>query len=174
MNLVINEDSLEINEIHEISTKVRAILIDKNNQILVANYFDVLLLPGGKVDDGETLFTALTRELKEELGQDYSDEELEFFITVNFYQKNYPKVDGTVKNRLVKTHYFIGINKGIKEKFQELTEKERRGGFKLELVSIDSLRNIILNNINDNPRNMYFQRELLTVLDIYKNNRINI
>ena len=168
MELIINEDNLNINEVQEFSTKVRAILVDENNRILVANYGNVILLPGGKVDEGETLSEAITGELNEELGQDYSANELDFFVILNYYQKNYPKRDGTSQNRLVQTHYFVGSYKGIKLDSRKLTEKEQKGNFRLELVSLEDLENMILNNKNNNPRNIYFQKELLTILASYK------
>ena len=52
--------------------------------------------------------------------------------------------------------------------FITLTEKEQKGNFRLELVSLEQLENMILSNENDNPRNIYFQKELLTLLDSYK------
>lgn len=174
MDLVINDDNLQINEVQEINTKVRAILVDDNNKILIANYGHVILLPGGKVDEGETVSGAITRELTEELGQNYNSDELEFFRTLNYYQKNYPKRDGTFQNRLIKTHYFIGKYKDVKSNLQKLTEKEIKDKFTLELVLIDDLENMILNNENNNPRNRYFQTELLTILASYKNIKQNI
>jgi len=169
MELVINEDNLQFNEVQEFSSKVRAILVDENKKILIANYYNVILLPGGKVDDGETLSIAITRELNEELGQDYNNEELDFFLTLKYYQKDYPKTNGTFKNRLVQTHYFIGQYKGIKKDSQKLSEREQKGNFRLELVSLEDLENMILENKNANPRNTYFQKELLTILSSYKN-----
>ena len=72
---IINDDNLKNNEVKKFSTKVRAILIDENNQILIANYGGVILLPGGKVDEGESLSAAISRELKEEIGSYYKSKE---------------------------------------------------------------------------------------------------
>ena len=126
MELIINEDNLQYSEVQEFSSKVRAILIDENNQMLIANYGNVILLPGGQVDEGETLSEAIIRELSEELGQDYNSGELEFFVTLNYYQKDYPKRDGTFQNRLVQTHYFVGSYKAINKDSRKQTEKEQR------------------------------------------------
>ena len=72
MKLIINDDNLRLDEVQEFNSKARAILVDEDNRILIANYGNVVLLPGGKIDDGETIYKAITRELSEELGQDYN------------------------------------------------------------------------------------------------------
>ena len=167
MELIINENNLNINEIREFSIKVRAILVNDNNQILIANYGNVILLPGGKVDDGENILEAISRELSEEIGQNYKNE-LELFAVLNYYQKDYPKIDGTFQNRLVQTYYFVGPCKKVNKEVQKLTEKEQKSNFRLELVSLEDLENMILNNKNNNPRNIYFQKELLSILSSYK------
>lgn len=159
MDLIINDDNLKNIDIDEFSIKVRVILVDENNQILIANYGNIILLPGGKVDEKESIYFAISRELREEL---------KFLGTINYYQKDYPKINGILKNRLVKTYYFIGKYKDVKKDTQKLTEKEQKGNFKLELVSLDSLENIILSNKNNNPRNIYFQKELLSIMELYK------
>ena len=168
MKLIINENNLSVTDVNDFSVKVRAILLNENNQILIANYGNVILLPGGKVDTGETTDMAIARELYEELGQVYTEEEIDFFGTLNYYQKNYPKRDGTFVNRLVQTHYFVGEYKDFDLNSQRLTEKEKNDKFKLELVFLNDLEEIILKNKNDNPRNIYFQKELLTILEAYK------
>jgi len=168
MELIINDDNLQNNEVQKRSLKVRAILVDENNKILIANYGNVILLPGGKVDAKETIYDAIIRELNEEIGQNYTKKELDYFITLNYYQKNYPKREGIFENRLVQIHYFIGKYKEIKKDVIKLTEKEQKDNLRLELVSLEELENIILNNKNDNPRNIYFQKELLAILASYK------
>ena len=154
MEVVINDDNLQLCEVQEFNSKARAILVNENNEILIANYGNVILLPGGKVDEGETVSETVIRELSEELGQEYNTDELDFFLTLNYYQKGYPKRDGTFQNRLVQTHYFLGLYKGIKKDSRKLTEKEQKGNFRLELVSLEDLENMILKNVNNNPRNI--------------------
>ncbi len=53
---------------------------------------------------------------------------------------------------------------------QSLTESEKTGNFKLELIPLDKLEEIISNNKNNNPRNIYFIKELITVLKYYNDN----
>lgn len=168
MNIIINDSDLNYNEIDENSYKARALLIDSNNSVLIARYGDVILLPGGSIDDGESPRDTIKRELFEEVGQSYLDFELEFMCSLDFFQKDYPKREGVLKNRFVQTYYYVGTYKCFSYCVQTLTEKEKRDGFRLELVPLDELENIILENNNDNPRNSFFQREMLEVIRFYK------
>lgn len=171
METIINEDGLSIHDINEFNSKVRAILIDENNRILIANYGKVILLPGGSIDNGENVDEAIERELEEELGVKYNRNELDYLTNLKYFQKNYPKRDGSFNNRLIETHYFVGKYKGISSSTQSLTEKEKKDGFALELVELSELEDIVLQNQNNNPRNIYFQNELLTILKTYKDSR---
>lgn len=166
MELIINDDNLDLKKIQELNSKVRALIIDENNNILIANYGNTILLPGGSIDPDETIENAILRELKEETGVEYSIDELTYLNTLKYYQKDYPKRDGSLQSRLIATHYFVGKYKGIRK--QSLTEKEQKDNFRLELFPIDKLEELILNNQTNNPRNMYFVKELITILKYYK------
>lgn len=52
---------------------------------------------------------------------------------------------------------------------QRLTEKEEKDGFKLQLVPLSELEKFVLENQNDNPRNIYFQREMIEITKLYMN-----
>ena len=66
MNFIINTENICEENIVDKKEKVRALILTDDNKILVANYFGILLLPGGKVDKGESLEVALIRELNED------------------------------------------------------------------------------------------------------------
>lgn len=169
MNLIINNENLEINEIDETNSKVRAILVDEENRVLIANYGGVILFPGGSIDNGENINQAIIRELCEETGTLYEEADLTFLIQLDFFQRNYIKRNGVKKNRLVKTSYFYGTYKSVELISQCLTEKEKKDGFKLQLVSLSELEKMVLENHNDNPRNSYFQREMIEITKLYMN-----
>lgn len=173
MIIEINESNLKFNEIQDFSYKVRALLTDENENILIANYGGVYLLPGGSVDKDESISNALIRELSEELGEAYNYNELNYLACLNYYQNNYPTRNGENKNRLVQTHYYVGKIKSFCEQKQELTEKEKRGNFRLELIPLKDIETIILGNVTSNPRNIYFQKELMIVLEQYKKFLVN-
>lgn len=169
MKIIINEDNLKNNEIEEFNIKSRAILINEQEELLIANYGGTYLLPGGKINQNEEIIDGLLRELKEETGTYYSDKEVNYLCTIEYFQKNYPKKTGEKQNRLITTHYYIGKYKEISLDKIKLTESEKNGNFKLELIPLNKLKNIIIETQNNNPRNIYFQKELLAVINFYKN-----
>ena len=65
-------------------------MIDDENNILIANYGNVILLPGGSIDKDEEANDAIIRELKEEVGVEYRVYELTYLNTLDYYQKDYP------------------------------------------------------------------------------------
>ena len=175
MKIIINEDNLKNDEVNEFSSKVRCILINQNNQILVCNYGGTYLLPGGKIDGCEDNIDALIRELNEETGVLYNRNDFNPFCELQYFQKDYPKRDSDIKiNRLVTTFYYLGTYREINLDKQILSDKEIKSNFKLELIDINELENIILNNHNSNPRNIFFQKELLMIFNKFKNTKENV
>ena len=64
--LVVNESN--INNYDSYMKKARAIVLNEKNEIYICNMNNTYLLPGGTVEDNESTFQTLIRELKEELG----------------------------------------------------------------------------------------------------------
>jgi len=164
--ITINEDNLKDLEVEDRNSKVRAILV-KDNKLLVAYYGGVYLLPGGSIEDNESKEDAILRELKEETGINYNINELENILTLNYYQRNYPKRNGKTKNRLLITDYYLSDYRGIDEENISRTETEIRDGFYLKLVTAEELYEL-LKEPSINPRKEYFDREIIEAVKTYK------
>ena len=168
MQIILNENHLLLSDIEEYASKARAILVDDDNKIIVANYNGALLLPGGSLDKNETPIEALIRELKEETGCNYTESELEYFSCLSQFQKQFPKTNGSIKNRLIDNYYFIGKSKGLSLNNQKLTISEQKDNFKISLLTIEEIF-ALLNEKTLNPRSKFFNAELNEILQLYKN-----
>ena len=147
--------------------KSRAVLVNSSNEILVANYGGVLLLPGGSIDGKETPDETIHRELREEIGVDMKPEQLKPFLKVRYFQPNYPERNGNTINRLAITYYYLGHINSISNE-RDLTENEKKDGFTVDFYSINQVQGMLNSKKGDNPRRLYFDRELQAVIDYYK------
>lgn len=167
MEFIIGDENTSRDSILETKEKVRALIVTKDNKILIANYGGVTLLPGGSIEAEESIEEAILRELREEIGIDYESNELSKFVTVRYYQSSYPKRDGTTVSREVVTHYFVLHYRGINENNRNLTAEEQKDAFSLELVSFDDLNQRLATSNGTNPRTSFFNKELKMVLEAY-------
>lgn len=164
--ITINDNKIHDNDVDKFGNKVRAILV-KDDKLLVSHYGGVILLPGGSIDEGETPEDAIIRELREEIGIEYSMNELKKFLILKYYQANYSTRDNKVLNRLVTTQYFLGDYYGVCLDKTNRTEKEIKDKFYLRFIGIDELMKL-LNKTSDNPRKEYFDRELKEVARVLR------
>lgn len=172
---VFNDTNLSDKDIASYIPKVRAIILNSKNEIMISNYAGIYMLPGGKINEDEDLLIALCRELKEELGITFEKNNFTPFMVVQQYIQNYPLVEKhTTENRLWKTVYFIIYSDLEISKDKSLSEKEKRGKLITRKYPIeDILKRVSMNN-TENPRKEYFDRELLIILKKVKEQLRNI
>ena len=66
--IIDNKYNIFENEVTEIVKRVKVLLINSNNELLLAYSNNCYQFPGGHVEDGESLLNAVYREIKEETG----------------------------------------------------------------------------------------------------------
>jgi len=172
MKLVNNPVNLNLNEMTEITNKVRCIIVDKNSNILITNYAGMYMFPGGKVKNKENNNDALIRELKEELGIDFSSFKIDEFITYENYINNYNRVDNNIVNRLNNTKYYIIRVDELKElniSRDNLSLNEKNNKFYIEFCNLYDSLSKINNYKSHNIRNDYFKKEITDVIKYYIN-----
>ena len=170
MKILTSDIGDKIKNPEEIKMKSRAIIIDNYGKILIANYGGVYLFPGGSIDDGENPNETIIRELKEETGLGF--QELQPFKKIRYFQNNYPTREGNKINRLLITYYYIGREKDAIKYDKKLTEKEINDGFELKYYDIEEIEQILDENKTQNPRNEYFNKEMKTVIELYRKEKL--
>lgn len=162
--VVLNPYKLKDSEVVE-KSKVRLLIFDNNNNVLICNYNGIYMLPGGKIELGEKVIDALLRELNEELGYDFAGEDITPLVEFVYYQKDFPSIDDLSSDRKVTTYYFTSrVNIDLDNTRQKLSENEKKNNFNVFYYPFEKLEKLILENNTDNPRNDFFAKELLSVV----------
>lgn len=172
--IIFNDDNLEKELVNEITVKVRAILINTDNEILVANYGGIFLFPGGTLEKNENIEMTLIRELEEELGIKITIENRVPDLLIEQLIMNYPKRNNKgMTDRLMSTYYYlIPFNGTLGSKIISLTDNEINDNFTVHMYSISEIRNLVLNNETSNPRDKFFAREINAVLEIIESQKL--
>lgn len=167
--LIINKERLTKEEIEKTKIKSRIIILNNKNELILCNYNGCYLLIGGKLENKETPKEAALRETQEEIGVILSENDLDDFIIIEHYQKNYPTRDNKIKNNLLITYYFISKKKvEIENDKITLSESEKKQNFKLIQASPKEIIQLLESNNTQNPRAVYYEEELQEVLQRIK------
>lgn len=164
--LVINEDNLKDDEIDEEVTRVKTIIVNEKKEILLAYCDNEYQFPGGHLEEGEDAITGLIRELEEETGMKVKADDLSCFMMIKEYLKNYRN---SGKNRCNKIIYYVLNNKyDIDLNNVRISDYEKKGGFKLEMIPLDNVEEVLLENGKHHFFAKIIANEMLKVLKEYK------
>lgn len=168
--ITINLDNLSKDKVDDIKYKARAIILNKNDEMLITVNGGVYLLPGGSMIPGEDYITGVKREVLEETGIDMDESKIISLASYEEYVTNFPKRDGiTFVSRYTKTVYFFYNNKeDIHEDRINLSDNEKKGKFYYLWIRPEEIESLLENNPDEtNLKRAYFDRELLTIIDEY-------
>ena len=167
--IIINKHKLNEEDITEIVKRVKVLLINSKNEILLGCSNHNYQFIGGHVEDGENLYETVNREVKEETGIELNISSIEHFAINYGYYKNWPE-EG--KNRKIEIYYYEIITdiKPILE-HTHYTDNEKEGGFKLEYVPLSEVENVINENAKKYGDKNGITKEMIEVLKYYKENK---
>ena len=167
--IVINKGRLKPDEITHVIDKARIVLRNYDNEIVLTRFGRVYFLPGGKIEFDETPADAVKRELKEETNINILLDDIEPFVLVKHYLRDYESLDGQIVNRLINTYYFTGFTSKDDIEYFNLTRAEKRDDLRAFFVSMEDAKELLKEYNKDNPKAAYLAVETIKVLDEYEN-----
>ena len=128
----------------EIVPRVKALLINSNNEILLGYSHNDYQFPGGHVEENESLTDALEREIKEENGIVLDLQKENFFATSTGYWRDHPKKG---INRKTIVYYFM-IHTDLKPNLNntKYTESEIKGCYELRYIPLKDIEKVLREN----------------------------
>lgn len=161
-----NNDNLKDSEVEEIVTRAKALIIDKDKNITLGYSEKSYQFPGGHLEKDETSKKCLIREVKEETGITLEESELEYFMRINHYTRNYRN---TNKNRLNIIDYFL-VKTDKKPNLEKTSydKREKEGNYILKEVNINDIEKVLKENIEQNKINKLIVAEMIDVINEYK------
>lgn len=164
--LIDNKDNLSLNDITDETVRVKALIVNDNNEILLGYSFGEYQFPGGHVEGDEELTNALHRELLEETGMNIDTANLKPFMLLEHLTKDHPEVGN---NRLSKIYYFVVETKeAINLNKTNYTIEETIGNYELRLIPLDYVEELLLKNSEIAPKNKVMAIEMLAAIKEYK------
>ena len=165
-----NEYNLKDEEINEEVTRVKALLVNSKDELLMGYAHNVYQFPGGHVENSEDILVALFREITEETGIELKMNKIDPFACNIRYFKDYPEKEKNRKNYI----YYFEIRTDEKPNLSntKYTSAEIEGNFELRYVSIDKIEQEIKRNVDECGNPLGIASEMLELLDYYKNYRL--
>lgn len=168
--IVINNYNLKEEDITEVVKRVKILIINSKNEILLGYSHHNYQFPGGHVEAGETLSETVNREIIEETGMQLNIQNIEPFACRLGYYKDWP-VEG--KNRKIEIYYYEVKTDTIPNLDNtKYTENELDGGFKLKYLLLNDIENELIDNAKKHGDEQGIAREMLELFKLYKKSHI--
>lgn len=139
--IIYNDDYLDKKDINKEVRRAKAIIINSNDELLLASSCNNYYLVGGHVEDNESDDACLKREIREETGIELEIGEIRPYFIVEYLCKDYPE-EGNNTNYIA--NYYV-VKSDLKPNLEEveLTEGEKEGNFKLEYIHKDEVMTVL-------------------------------
>ena len=164
--LITNNYNLTESDMTEVVKRVKVLLVNSNNDVLLGYSYNNYQFPGGHVEENETLVQAVNREILEETGIELNITNIEPFACAIGYYKDWP-AEG--KNRKIEIYYYeVKTDEKPNLKNTEYTENEKNGNFELRYIPLSDVENVLKTNAEEYGDENGIAREMIDLFGVYK------
>ena len=164
--IIYNDYNLSDEDMTEIVDRVKLIIINSKDEILLGYLRHMYMFPGGHVEEGETFNDTIIREVREETGIELKGNFRPPFAKISGYYKDWPE-EG--KNRKTQIYYYeIRTDEKPNLDNTDYTDNEKEGGFELRYVPLDKVEEVLKDNAKEYSDAEGITDEMLKIFKIYK------
>ncbi len=168
--IIVNKNNLKDEDITDFVKKVKLLIVNSKNEILLAYQRNGYEFPGGTNEENEELYQTVMRELLEETGIKLKIDGIEPFACMKGYYKDWPE-EG--RNKKIEIYYYeVRTDDKPNLDNTKYTDSEREGNFELRYIPLVNVENEIIENTKKHGDRKGIAKEMLRALQIYKNNMI--
>lgn len=164
--IIYNYDLLKEEEITETIIRIKILLINSSNEVLLGFSHKTYQFPGGHLESGETFEDCINREVLEETGINLNIDKFSPFFSIKHYSKNYNK-EGNNRCSLI---LYCVVNTEEKPNLENVhyTDNEKEGSFELRYINLNDIEKVLTDSIPLNKINSVIVPEMLEVFKEYK------
>lgn len=168
--IITNNNKLKEEDITEVVKRVKILLINSKNEILLAYSHNHYIFIGGHVEKDESLIQTINREITEETGIELNIKKIKPFACNLGYYKDWPSKE---KNRKIEIYYYkINTDENINLNNISYTENEKEGKFELKYIPLENIENELIKNREKYGDEEGIIKEMLEIFKIYKENML--
>jgi len=164
--IITNVDNLKEEDMTELVRKVKILLINSKNELMLGYSHNEYQFPGGTQEVDEKLIDTINREITEETGISLNLKKLNSFACAIGYYKDWPEKS---KNKKIEIYYYE-VKTDEKPNFNNLnlTDSEKEGNFELSYINLNNIEQEIIHNAEIYGDKHGIAKEMLNLLKIYK------
>lgn len=161
-----NLNRLKEEDVTEIVRRVKSLIINSNNEILLGYANNQYQFIGGRIEEGEEFATSLKREILEETGMEYETSKLVPFISRQSYYKDWPSPS---INRRMEVFYYEIITDDIPNlEKTNYTDEEKESNFELKYIPLNIIEEELNEHVEIYGDEYSIIKEMLEVISYYK------